>query len=387
MEEPGETEEDGNKKKPPGTPNWTTPEVLACIYAVLAANRQKAEATQVARARAARDAYPRFCAQLVKQRVWIIGGVEGHPTIEESTAWRTVFTETGKNKGKSPLFSKYADTVKVVQNHIIPLLGKVLGPGYQPPSGHVWPDVLNKLKMEYWSFYREGKKRLRDKTSMPDGKKQGRNIMYGLVCITSSHFCIPRSLERALLRGLHRVWWTSPHRQRVCRLQPGGLPTANSQVAGGRASAREREAQRKRQKREEQRNLRIAAETPPRSAVGAPGVDATGPVAIGLDKQQGSTASALQGHTRVWQAQLLMSFGSAEQKAEVMAALFQEWKAGQAGQRVSGEVAQTTSTPDIAETGFGDGSSSFLLEKEGVSAVSGGFGAVAPEGTDTSDIE
>ena len=115
--------------------------------------------------------------------------------------------------------------------------------------------------------------------------------------------------------------------------------------------------------------------------MGAPGVDATGPVAIGLDKQQGSTASALQGHTRVWQAQLLMSFGSAEQKAEVMAALFQEWKAGQAGQQVSGEAAQTTST------GFGDGSSSFLQDKEGVSAVSGGFGAVALEGTDTSDIE
>jgi hypothetical protein len=169
-DDPRESEEDGNKKKPPGIPNWTTPEVLACIYAVLAANRQKAEATQVARARTAREAYPRFCSQLVKQRVWILGGVEGHPTIEESTAWRTFYSETGKNKGKSPLFTKYAETVKVVQNHIIPLLGKVLGPGNQPPSGHTWPDVLKKLKMEYWNFYREGKKRLKDKTAMPDGK-------------------------------------------------------------------------------------------------------------------------------------------------------------------------------------------------------------------------
>ena len=169
-EEPTEAEEDGNKKKAAGTPNWTTPEVLACVYSVLAANRQKAEATQVARARTASDAYPRFCSQLVKQRVWVVGGVEGHPTIEESTAWRTSFSETGKNKGKSPLFTKYADTVKVVQNHIIPLLGKVLGPDNQPPSGHTWPDVLKQLKIEYWNFFKEGKKRLKDKTAMPEGK-------------------------------------------------------------------------------------------------------------------------------------------------------------------------------------------------------------------------
>ena len=72
-----------------------------------------------------------------------------------------------------------------------------------------------------------------------------------------------------------------------------------------------------------------------------------------------------------------------------MLALFKEWKAGQAGQHVSGDHGQQTPSKQNSEgTAIGDSSGSFLIEKgEGVSVASGGLGGVVLEGSDTSDIE
>ena len=84
-----------------------------------------------------------------------------------------------------------------------------------------------------------------------------------------------------------------------------------------------------------------------------------------------------------------MSFGSEEQKAEVMAALFKEWKAGQEGQNVDGDSGQQTPGKLCSEgTAIGDSSGSFLMEKgEGLSAASGGIGQVDLEGSDSSNVE
>jgi len=64
------------------------------------ANKKKAKETQVDRVSFAKQAYPKFCQDLVKKNAWT-----SHITVEESTAYRTPYLPTGRKKGKSPLVS------------------------------------------------------------------------------------------------------------------------------------------------------------------------------------------------------------------------------------------------------------------------------------------
>ncbi len=87
---------DGNKEnvsniktgRKDSVPNWTTPEVIAAVYSCLAANRKKSDQTMVARATASVDFYRKMAGDLIKQRAWLPGGKEGHPSLEESVKFQ-----------------------------------------------------------------------------------------------------------------------------------------------------------------------------------------------------------------------------------------------------------------------------------------------------------
>ena len=93
-----------NQKKE-AIPNWRTGEILAAVAVVMVANREKSEATQVARAEFAKKAYPKMAGDMVRKNLWQ-HGVNGQPTIADSAMWRSSFPLTGKNKGQSALFTK-----------------------------------------------------------------------------------------------------------------------------------------------------------------------------------------------------------------------------------------------------------------------------------------
>ena len=143
--------------------------------------------------------------------------------------FRTTFPSSGKNKGKSPLYTKYKEASKVVQSAIIPIVLKVLGPDMKPPSGKAWADCLADIKEKYWSVW-----------SSLRVKKSGK----AMPAAWSEPF-----FECFLLFG-------GPHPQGkgfgdFC---PGGHASNGSVISQGRASAREREAQAKKQKRDEGRS-------------------------------------------------------------------------------------------------------------------------------------
>eukprot|EP00873_Tetraselmis_striata_P023914 jgi/Tetstr1/444178/TSEL_032072.t1 len=64
------------------------------------------------RAKTASSFYNKFASDVVALGIWT-PEKDGHPIIEESYERRTSFTESGENKGKSPLFTKHAEIVKI----------------------------------------------------------------------------------------------------------------------------------------------------------------------------------------------------------------------------------------------------------------------------------
>ena len=164
--------DNGNKKdggKKEVAPNWTTPEVIAACYAVLAANRKKADQTKIKRADICVEFYKKMAGDLINKGVWVPGGKDGHPTVEDSLAWRSKYPLTGKNKGKSPLYTKYAEATKAVHNEILPLAMRLPGPDKKPASGKSWLDFLSSLKEEYWQVWSSSRVKKRGK-QMPKGK-------------------------------------------------------------------------------------------------------------------------------------------------------------------------------------------------------------------------
>mmetsp|Transcript_16563 Transcript_16563/g.46218 ORF Transcript_16563/g.46218 Transcript_16563/m.46218 type:complete len:185 (-) Transcript_16563:496-1050(-) len=130
-----EEKEDGDEPVVGGKqpPHWTTPEIIATVYTVTAANRRKARATQVERAGWAKEHYAKFCANLVRADVW--GPGNGHPDNKDSVTWRTSYLSTRKKKGKSPIFVKYANVIKEVRNNILPLVSLLLPGGQRQAVG------------------------------------------------------------------------------------------------------------------------------------------------------------------------------------------------------------------------------------------------------------
>ena len=114
--------EDTNKAKKDSVSKWTTPEVIAAVYAVLAADRKKADQTMVARATAFVEFYRKMAVDLIETRVWVPYGKEGHPSLDASVKFRTTYPLSGKNKGKCPMYTKFKEALKLFKTLSYPLL-------------------------------------------------------------------------------------------------------------------------------------------------------------------------------------------------------------------------------------------------------------------------
>lgn len=257
-------------------PNWKTPEILAAVYTVMAANREKPEATLVDRAQFAAECYGKFCSDMVEKGVWE-PGKNGLPSVEDSVRWRTAFTLTWKCKGQSAIFAKVKDMKTAVANDILPLLRQYCPDGRTPRSGLQWEEVLRRLKEDYWAQWSE-KKKSKKGTPMPAAWSEPAwdcFVMFGPRGRAFPEFC------------------------------PGGVQQFGNDINTSRQTARERDAQRKKAKREEERasmKENMSTTTPARSA----------------------TATALEHHTRMWGLKLLLQYGSEESKARALAAMERE---------------------------------------------------------------
>ena len=92
---------DGPSKE--SIPNWQTPEILVVVYAIMAANKEKPEATQVSRAEFSKKIYSKFCDDMVERKLWH-PGKDNRPSVANSVRWRTPFPLSGSTK-VSPRFS------------------------------------------------------------------------------------------------------------------------------------------------------------------------------------------------------------------------------------------------------------------------------------------
>ena len=185
----------GNAAKKESSPNWTTPEVIAACYAVLAANRKKGDQYKTKRADIAVDYYKKMATDLIRKGVWV-PGKGGHPTLEASVHYRTKFPLTGHNKGKSPLYTKYGECTRVVHNTILPMVSRLLGPDKKPASGKNWSDFLATLKQEYYESWSSTRVKKRGRP-MPEGMSPHLWAFYIFMRLIS--FAFLGSVERALL--------------------------------------------------------------------------------------------------------------------------------------------------------------------------------------------
>ena len=251
-------------------PIWRTGEILAAVAVVMAANREKSEATQVARAEFAKKAYPKMCGDMVRKNIWQ-PGVDGQPTIEDSAKWRSSFPLTGKNEGQSALFTKVNQMRSIVANKILPLLKPYVPDGRTPRSGLQWDTVLQSVKEEYWRDWSSSKK-TKAGLPMPEAWSEPAwdvFVMFGPCGRGFPEFC------------------------------PGGVGHGDHGMNTSRQTAREREAQRKKAKREEGRCQENQPPTAPAPALAS------------------ATAHALESHTHMIGLKLVLQFGSeaAKQKA------------------------------------------------------------------------
>ena len=164
---------------------WEIGESIAAVLAASSANRHKSSTTNLARAKKAKEYAKKYVNQMIRKGIWT-PEVDNHPTYEEFYAERATYSLTGKNKGKSPLMSHYKDMVAVVQNKILPIVSKELGPDKKPPSGKQWPDVLKISLEKYWDVFSAEKARLRGKP-MPSNWEGEKWPM--CVCDLSAYFC------------------------------------------------------------------------------------------------------------------------------------------------------------------------------------------------------
>eukprot|EP00873_Tetraselmis_striata_P012542 jgi/Tetstr1/432806/TSEL_022158.t1 len=256
---------------------WALGEVLVSVRCVLAANRSKSTQTVLKRAKLARSFYNKFASDVVALGIWT-PGKDGHPTIEESYERRTSFTESGKNKGKSPLFTKHAEIVKIVQNEILPILRRHLGPDEKPPSGKTWADVQSAAKLEYWEHF-----------SLSRARVQGKPIPTAWTEPAWECFVLFGQL---------------PNGKNIGEFCLGGTPPTGAGPATGRATQRELENNRKRTRREGERTE--AAYNLVAQHFGE------------QKKASNSTASALSKNNKIWTAQLLLKHGNEQQRDKAM---------------------------------------------------------------------
>jgi len=80
---------------------------------------------------------------------------------------RARFLTAGKNKGKSPILTKFQEVTKTVRNEILLLVKKHLGPNLEPPSGKSWADVKATAKLSWWEKWSLERQRSKGKVMPP----------------------------------------------------------------------------------------------------------------------------------------------------------------------------------------------------------------------------
>eukprot|EP00873_Tetraselmis_striata_P020997 jgi/Tetstr1/441261/TSEL_029512.t1 len=230
---------------------WALGEVLVAVRCVLAANRSKSTQTVLKRAKLAQSFFNKFASDVVA---------------------------LGKNKGKSPLFTKHAEIVKTVQNEIMPILRRHLGPDEKPPSGKTWADVQSAAKLEYWEHFSSSRARVRGKP-IPTAWTEP-------------------AWECFVLIG------QLPNGKNIGEFCLGGTTPTGEGPATGRATQRELENSRKRTRREGERTE--AAYNLVAHHFGE------------QKKASNSTAFALSKNNKIWTAQLLLKHGNEQQRDKAM---------------------------------------------------------------------
>eukprot|EP00873_Tetraselmis_striata_P042340 jgi/Tetstr1/462604/TSEL_007590.t2 len=209
---------------------WALGEVLVAVRCVLAANRSKSTQTVLKRAKLAQSFYNKFASDVI------------------------------------------------VQNEILPILRRHLGPDEKPPSGKTWADVQSAAKLEYWEHFSSSRARVRGKP-IPTAWTEP-------------------AWECFVLFG------QLPNGKNIGEFCLGGTPPTGAGPATGRATQRELENSRKRTRREGERTE--AAYNLVAQHFGE------------LKKASNSTASALSKNNKIWTAQLLLKHGNAQQRDKAM---------------------------------------------------------------------
>mmetsp|Transcript_26415 Transcript_26415/g.74333 ORF Transcript_26415/g.74333 Transcript_26415/m.74333 type:complete len:399 (-) Transcript_26415:43-1239(-) len=269
--------------------SWQVSETVAAVLAVLAANRQSPQAAQVVRAETAKEFYPKFLADEIKKGLPLEG-----LGIDDSVQVRTMFARTGKNKGKSPLYTRFAEVTKTVQNDLLPLLSLNLGPDKKPPSGKTWAEVMAATKKEWWQRWSSSRKTKAGKP-MPQPWSE----------------C---NWEAFVLFG------PFPGAKQFPDFCFGGIADAAQDApASGRRTARERDAQRKKQKRDEERATAVKERVIEKEDVA--------PTTV-VHHVTSSTATAIAFNNKIWTAQLVMKYGTEQQKERAMSILLSSLEEG-----------------------------------------------------------
>ena len=193
----------------------------------------------------------------------------------------------GKKKGEAAVFSKVKDLEKVVHRDIIPIYTSLVDSRTNQPlqSGDQASDTMSKCQLAYWKVWSASKRRYQGK-AMPTPWSEPAWDMFKLF---------------------------GPHGKKLPEFCPHGLsgPPGTTGASTSRKQAKEREADRKRQKRmedKEAKDLMAGKENQPPP-----------PAAAKHD-------TALGEHTDMWAIKLALRHGNSEMQANAQLLLGEKLK-------------------------------------------------------------
>jgi len=197
---------------------------------------------------------------------------------------------TGTNKRKSSLYSRFLEVTKAFQDDLLPLLALHPGPDKQPPSGKQWPEIMEATKLSWWEKWSLSRKTSAGKPMPPRWAEPTWEVI-----VLFGPFPGAKHFLDFCFGGLH-------------------VGMGNDAPATGRHDAREREAQRKKQKGQTERvEASKGADDDKENVVQQ--------VLTAMKSAPSATAAALMQNNEIWSAQLVMKYGEVEQKRKAPALL------------------------------------------------------------------